>query len=158
MNRLRSVLAAAVLIAMLVALTSCGGASNPYGTGTSGAPGNATGGGASTGNTITMQNLAFSPTSLTVKAGDTVTFKNADTAPHHIVVGTNDLGVQQPGESKTWTAPKDATYVMKCLIHPSMQGQITVGAGGATVGTPSSGGGTGGGGATGNGTSNGYGY
>jgi plastocyanin len=101
------------------------------------------------GNKITLQNIAFNPASLTVKAGDTVTFNNADSVSHHIVVGTDDLGVQQPAETKTWKAPKDGVYIMKCLIHPTMQGKITVGAGGSTVGTAPAGGGTGGTGGTG---------
>ena len=98
--------------------------------------------GARGGATITLQNFQFSPSSLTVKTGDTVTFANNDSVAHHIVVGTQDLGVQAPGASVTWTAPKDGVYVLKCLIHPSMAGRITVGAGGATVGTPSAGAGS----------------
>ena len=136
MLRTRHVLAMTVLLGTLFALAACSsGTSAPSSGGTSG--------GTSGGNTVTLQNVAFNPASLSVKAGDTVTFKNADQVPHNIVVGTDDLGIQQPGESKTWKAPKDGTYVMKCLIHPSMQGQITVGAGGATVGTLPAGGGAG---------------
>lgn len=108
--------------------------------------GNSTGGATSGGNTITLQNLAFNPSSLTVKTGDTVTIKNADQAPHHIVIGTDDLGEQAPGDTKTWKAPKDGVYMMKCVIHPSMSGQITVGAGGSSVGSAPAGGGAGGGG------------
>ncbi|HEY3317767.1 MAG TPA: cupredoxin domain-containing protein [Coriobacteriia bacterium] len=137
MHRTRRILASAVLLGTMFALAACTGASAPSGGGTGGVK--------SGGNTITLQNIAFSPTSLTVKSGDSVTFKNADQVPHHIVVGTDDLGEQQPGESKTWKAPKDGNYIMKCLIHPSMQGQITVGAGGSTVGTAPTGGGPSGG-------------
>ncbi len=101
--------------------------------------------GGSSSSTITLQNFAFNPASLTVSSGTTVTFKNADQVQHHIVVGTTDLGLQQPGESKTWKASKDGVYVMRCLIHPSMRGQLTVGAGGSTIGTAPAGGATGGG-------------
>jgi plastocyanin len=138
-RRLPHALIAIGVLIVLLALTAC---STPSGS-------------SSSGNTITMQNIAFNPTSLTVKAGDTVTFRNSDSVEHHIVVGTKDLGVQQPGQDKTWKAPKDGVYMMKCLIHPQMQGQITVGAGGPTVGSPSSGGGMGnstGGNSTGGGT------
>ncbi len=121
------------LLPALLALIACSGQ-----TGT-------TSGGTSSGNTITLQNIAFNPSSLTVSVGATVTFKNADTVEHHIVVGTDDLGVIQPGQSAMWKAPKAGVYVMKCLSHPSMQGQITVGAGGSTMGTLPTGGGTGGG-------------
>ncbi len=127
--RSRLVLVATAIIAVALALAACAPPS-----------GQSQGGSTSSGGkTITLQNIAFNPPTLTVKAGDTVTFKNADNVPHHIVVGTDDLGQQAQGESKTWKAPKDGVYMMKCVIHPSMQGQITVGAGGPTVGTPSTG-------------------
>lgn len=125
-------LAVAAGVALAVVACSTGG----------GGGASSSGGGASGGNTITLQNLAFNPASLSVKAGDTVTIKNEDQAPHHIVVGNDDLGEQAQGESKTWKAPKDGVYMMKCLIHPSMQGQITVGAGGSTVGSAPAGGGS----------------
>jgi len=129
MNRARTGIVLAVLLVALLALAACSGVSGTR----------------STGNTITLQNFAFNPSSLSVKAGTTVTIKNADSTPHHIVIGVNDLGVQQSGQTRTWKAPKDAVYNMKCLIHPSMSGQITVGAGGSTIGTPAAGGGGGGG-------------
>ncbi len=148
MHGMRRTLAAAAAALTLFALVACTGA-NPYGGGTTAPAGGGSTGAASGGNTITLQNIAFNPSSLTVKVGDTVTFKNADQAPHHIVVGTTDLGEQQPGQDTTWKAPADGVYMLKCLIHPSMSGQITVGAGGSTVGTPAAGGSMpGGGGST----------
>lgn len=126
----RHTLTLSVLIGTLLALSACSGTSTPSGGGTGG------------GSTITMKDNAFDPAALTVKAGDTVTFKNADSVPHRIVVGTDDLGEQGPGEDKTWKAPKDGTYPMRCTIHPSMQGRITVGAGGGGNGTAPPGGGS----------------
>jgi hypothetical protein len=49
------------------------------------------------------------------------------------------LGVQQPGESKTWTAAKDGSYPYSCIIHPSMTGQITVGAASGSAPAPTGG-------------------
>jgi plastocyanin len=141
MSRTLRVLAMPLVLGAMLFLAACGGGG--YGTTPTGSTTPPSGGGAP--NTITLQNFAFNPSTLTVKTGDIVTFTNADSAPHHIVVGTDDLGVQQPGESKTWTAPAAAVYNLKCLIHPSMSGQITVGAGGSTIGTPAAGGSTGGG-------------
>jgi plastocyanin len=163
----------------LIALTACSGQAPgpaPGGSSTSGnassspttkaptASGTATSMPGSTGaSTITLRNKAFDPATLKVNAGDTVTIMNADQVPHHIVVGTDDLGEQAPGESKTWKAPKDGVYALKCLIHPEMRGEITVGAGGSRVETPAGGGtltspgagsstGSGTGGSTGSGT------
>jgi len=129
MNRTRTGIVLGVLLVALLALAACSGVSSTR----------------STGNTITLQNMAFNPSTLSVKVGQVVTFKNADQFPHHIVVGVDDLGVQQSGQTRTWKAPKDGIYNMKCLIHPTMSGQITVGSGGSTVGTPAAGGGSGGG-------------
>lgn len=123
---------AGALALMLLALVACGGTTTNSG-------------GSTSGNTIVLKNLAFNPSSLSVSVGDTVTFSNEDNVPHHIVVGTDDLGQQQPGETKTWKAPADGTYQMKCIIHPSMTGQITVGSGGSTIGTAPAGGSSGGG-------------
>lgn len=128
--------------AFVLAASACSGpAGTPQGTSTTGG---AAAGGSTSANVVTMQSYAFSPAALTAKSGDAVTFKNADSVAHHVVVGNDDLGLQQPGVDKTWTAPKDGVYIMKCLIHSSMQGQITVGAGGGTVGTPPTTGGSGG--------------
>lgn len=114
------------VLALAGLLAAC--ASPPTPAGTSGAP-------SSSGATIVLQNLAFNPASLSVQSGAGVVFANKDSAPHHIVVGTTDLGVVQPGGSVSWTAGSDAVYMLRCLIHPQMSGQITVGAGGATIGT-----------------------
>lgn len=135
MRRTVLVVAAVALAAVTVACIAC---STP-----------STGGGAGGTNTVTLQNIAFNPSTLTVKPGDRVTFKNADSVDHHVVVGTDDLGIVSPGTSVMWTAGSDGVYTMKCLIHPSMVGQITVGAGGSTIGTAPSGGGSSG---------SGYGY
>lgn len=128
MDRVTKTIAATAALVLALVLAGCGG------TGGSGGQSPKPGAG---GQTVTESGLAFQPSTLTVQAGQTVTFKNADQTAHHVVVGTDDLGVQQPGEDVTWTAPADGVYNMKCLIHPSMTGQITVGAGGSTVGTGS---------------------
>ncbi len=132
--RLGRILAVATLLAIALSLVACGTSGGTSGGGTSS--------GGTSGNTITLQNIQFSPPSLSVQPGATVTVNNKDSVDHHIVIGTDDLGIIAPGGSASWTAPtRDGVYLMKCLIHPSMSGQITVGAGGSTVGTPSSGGG-----------------
>lgn len=103
---------------------------------TSGTTGGGAGTGApaaSSGTTISEKGFAFNPADVTVKAGDTVTFTNDDSTAHNVTIDGAELGVQQPGESKTWTPSKDGTYPYSCVIHPSMKGQITVGAGGTPV-------------------------
>jgi plastocyanin len=95
------------------------------------------------GTTIVEKNFAFSPNTLTVNVGDTVTFTNQDSAAHDVSIDTQNLGQQATGQSVTWKATKAGTFPFSCLIHPSMTGQITVGSGGGT-GTTSTGGTSGG--------------
>ena len=113
-------------------------------------------GGASTGGgaTVVESKIAFSPSTLTVKAGDVVTFKNQDSVPHDVKIDNKDLGKQSPGQDVTWTAARDGSYPFSCIIHPSMTGQITVGVGGGGGTAPV--GGTGGGSAPPAGGAGGY--
>jgi plastocyanin len=123
-SRLARAVAVAAALVLLTMVTGCSTSyTAPPATG--GATGGTTGGAAG-GATITEQNITFNPSTLTVKVGETVTFKNADSVPHDVVVGTKDLGEQQPGQDVTWTADKAGTIDFKCIIHPSMTGQITV--------------------------------
>jgi plastocyanin len=145
--RRTSLRAAGLCVALVaaLALAGCGGTS-PYGsttggsstpaatsTGGSGTSGGGYGYGSSGGtsattapDTISMQNTQFSPSSLTVKVGATVSIVNNDSYQHHVVVGTQDLGVQDPGKTVTWKAAKAGTHALKCLIHTSMTGEIVV--------------------------------
>jgi plastocyanin len=123
-------IACVVVVAMAVVLAGCaspsssgGGTSTPPATGgtSGGAAGGATG-----GVTIDESGFAFNPSSATAAVGQVVTFTNSDSVDHHVVVGTDDLGVQAPGASVTWTAKAAGSFPIKCIIHPSMTGEITV--------------------------------
>jgi plastocyanin len=128
MHGIRKAIALIAVLALALALAACAA---PSGTRPSVS-------GVAKGTVVTLRNVAFEPSSLTVKAGTTVTFVNADTVPHHIVVGADDLGEQAVGTNKTWKAMTPGTYELKCRIHPSMKGSLTVtaGASGMTSGTP----------------------
>ena len=127
--RIRTALPAALALTLVLALGACS-TPTPSGTG-----GGSTGGGTTaTGPIVIEKNYAFSPTSLNVNVGDTVSFVNRDNVAHHVVVGTTDLGIQQPGARVTWQAAGSGTVPFKCLIHPSMTGQFTVGSGGSSGG------------------------
>ena len=114
----------ALLVAsiIVIALVGCSGRSSESGNGTAPSTAPSTNGGA----TITEQNFAFSPSTLSVKVGDTVTFTNADSAGHNVKIDGQELGVQNQGESKTWKATKAGSFPFSCVIHPAMTGQITV--------------------------------
>ncbi len=118
-------LAVLVATALAIALTGCTGPGTP-----------GTGGGTGSTTTIVEKDFRFSPSSVSVQIGDTVVFDNQDTVPHHVVVGTADLGEQQPGKSVSWTADANGTFPLKCLIHASMMGQVTVGSSGSAPSAP----------------------
>jgi len=125
--KLSRALVAVLLLGLVLALVGCGGSGSSgggYGTPpASNTSGGATGAG---GATISEQNFAFSPSTLTVKVGDTVTFTNNDSTAHNVKIDGQELGSQNQGESKTWKATKAGSFPFSCVIHPSMTGQITV--------------------------------
>jgi LPXTG-motif cell wall-anchored protein len=81
----------------------------------------------------------FSPSTLTVGTGDTVTWTNNGAEPHDVTGSGLDSGTLQPGQaySHTFTSPGNYSYI--CSIHPFMKGSVTV------QGASSGGGGGGGG-------------
>jgi plastocyanin len=82
-------------------------------------------------NSIVMKNIAYSPTTLTLKVGDTVNFVWKDGSIPHNVDGASDLSDFSSGNAKTsgsynYTFKKAGTYAYHCDVHPQMTGTITV--------------------------------
>jgi plastocyanin len=82
-------------------------------------------------NEIVIKNFAFSPASLTIKTGTTVTWSNQDGAVHQVasdpvtpVEFTSDSLAN--GASYQFTFTKPGTYTYHCTIHPTMKGTIIV--------------------------------
>jgi plastocyanin len=75
---------------------------------------------------VTIDNFAFSPKTLTVKAGTKVTVKNSDSTTHTFTAdkGAFDTGDIDSGSSATVTVKKPGTYAYHCNIHNSMHGTI----------------------------------
>jgi len=81
--------------------------------------------------TVNIKDLAFSPSTLMVKTGTTVTWVNLDTAPHTI---TSDPGSPvafssdslSTGASYRFTFSQPGTFAYHCTIHPKMRGTIIV--------------------------------
>ncbi|MFD0792345.1 cupredoxin family copper-binding protein [Mucilaginibacter litoreus] len=81
-------------------------------------PGNTAGGDA----TVEIKNFAFSPATVTIKAGKSVTWTNADSAPH---TATDDGGAFDSGSLATSATYKHAfttagTYTYHCTFHSNM--------------------------------------
>jgi len=83
---------------------------------------------AMTQNAITIQNMAFSPATLTVKVGDKVTWTNQDSVGHSATADDNsfDTGVLGQGQSGSATFSKAGTYTYHCIVHPNMKATIIV--------------------------------
>ena len=77
---------------------------------------------------VTMKDFMFSPTSLTVKAGSTVTWTNEDDEPHTVVSDDKLFrsGSLDTNQSFKFTFDKAGTYHFTCSIHPRMLGTIVV--------------------------------
>jgi plastocyanin len=83
---------------------------------------------AETGSTVTIDNYAFSPASITVSVGTTVTWVNNDTTAHTVTAddGSFDSGNLAPGESFTYTFTSAGSFVYHCNYHPNMEGTVAV--------------------------------
>lgn len=77
-------------------------------------------------NTITILNFAFSPSTLTINKGETVTWINEDSAPHAIKFETFNSDTFSKGESYSKIFDEVGSFNYYCSIHPSMVGTIIV--------------------------------
>lgn len=79
-------------------------------------------------NVVAIQNMTFSPATLTVKAGDKVTWTNQDSVEHSATADDNsfDTGVLFTGKSGSITFSKAGTYTYHCSVHPNMKAKIIV--------------------------------
>jgi plastocyanin len=131
-------------LAAAMAVAACGGsATSPYGrTGApaaTGTPAPASAGApslppasvppAGTGEAVTIANFAFSPATLTVKVGTTVTWTNTDSATHTVAwadgsPGSGSLTVGGPAYTRTFDSP--GTFAYACGIHAAMKGTVVV--------------------------------
>ena len=77
---------------------------------------------------VIIENFKFSPASLTIKAGDTVTWINKDSAPHTATADDKsfDSDRLETDDSFSFTFTSVGTNPYFCNIHPSMKGSVTV--------------------------------
>jgi plastocyanin len=95
---------------------------------------------------VTMGDFFFSPASVTVAAGDTVTWHNSGQEPHTATAddGSFDTGTINSGGSGSHTFNSAGTFSYICTIHPNMHGTVRVlssstGGSGGSAGSTSSG-------------------
>ncbi|KAA9166847.1 copper-binding protein [Amycolatopsis acidicola] len=79
---------------------------------------------------VMMEDYAYSPSTLTVHIGDTVTWTNHDQAPHDVTTTSAPVAIKSPmlstGQSFSYTFKTAGTYSYYCSIHPDMKAQVTV--------------------------------
>lgn len=77
---------------------------------------------------VTIKEMKFSPKSLTIKVGQTVTWTNSDSRDHSVVAedGSFQSDNLSRGESFKHTFTETGTYPYGCSYHPRMKGQIIV--------------------------------
>ena len=81
-----------------------------------------------TANTVTIQNMAFNPSTLNIKVGTTVTWINKDSLTHDVTsdTGAFNSGNLTKGMSYNYTFNQTGSYPYHCSIHPNMKGTIVV--------------------------------
>jgi plastocyanin len=78
---------------------------------------------------VTIDNFFFTPATLTVKAGTTVTWTNKDDIPHGIASSNNGFKKSpalDTDDSYSFTFATPGTYQYFCYLHPKMVGSIVV--------------------------------
>jgi len=134
MNLRKAFPSLAIAVLALLALAGCGSIANSYGSASKSTPMPASTAAApapATGHTVAIQNFAFSPQTLTVKAGTNVTWTNSDSAPHTVTstdgpstsaspTGLFDSGQLASGATFSFTFTRAGTYYYECTIHASM--------------------------------------
>jgi LPXTG-motif cell wall-anchored protein len=101
----------------------------------------------------TIKDFSFSPATVTVTAGETITWTNDGPTGHSATAddGSFDTGILSQGHSGSHTFTTPGTYSFHCTPHPFMQGKVVVLAAAGSRSSPRSSGSTGSSGAT-NGT------
>ena len=78
---------------------------------------------------ISIDNFSFTPATLTVRAGTTVTWTNKDDIPHGIASSNKAFARSKAldtDDSYSFTFTTPGTYQYFCYLHPHMVGSIVV--------------------------------
>jgi plastocyanin len=99
---------------------------------------------------VTIVDFQFNPGTITIHAGDTITWTNTGAQPHTATANDHsfDTGVLKRGQSASHTFSTPGTFSYICTIHPFMKGTVTVVASGSSGGGSGSGGGSSSGGSS----------
>ena len=79
------------------------------------------------GTTVAISGFAFKPATLKTTVGKTVTWRNADAAPHTASAAQFSSPQLARGASYKRRFTRPGTYTYLCALHPGMKGKIVVG-------------------------------
>jgi amicyanin len=79
---------------------------------------------------VKIDNFSFSPATLTIAAGTTVTWINRDDIPHTVVTSDDPKAFKSKAldtdDKFSFAFTKAGTYSYFCSIHPKMTGKVVV--------------------------------
>jgi amicyanin len=77
---------------------------------------------------VTIADFSFTPATISINQGDTVTWNNDGPTPHSATAanGTFDTGILRKGQSGSHTFNEAGTYSYICTPHPYMKGTVVV--------------------------------
>jgi plastocyanin len=77
---------------------------------------------------IKVDNFSFTPATITVTAGTTVSWINRDDIPHTVASDGKEFKSKalDTDEKFSYTFSKAGTYVYFCSLHPKMTGKVIV--------------------------------
>ena len=78
--------------------------------------------------TVTVENMQFSPASLTVSPGDRIVWVNQDLFPHTATADSKAFDSRDIAAGASWTyvAVRSGEYAYSCTFHPTMKGRLVV--------------------------------
>jgi plastocyanin len=78
--------------------------------------------------TVTIENMQFTPAHLSVHRGGRIVWVNKDLFPHTVTAANKafDSGSIDAGSSWTYRADKPGEYAYSCTFHPAMKATLTV--------------------------------
>jgi len=77
---------------------------------------------------VVIEDFAYSPATIKVSIGTTVTWTNKDTVKHTVTSQTQlfDSGLFGKGESFSYTFNQKGDFEYYCIPHPYMKGKVSV--------------------------------
>jgi plastocyanin len=90
------------------------------------------------GASVTIKDFSFGPSTITIHAGDRVTWVNEGPSSHTATAaGVFNTGVLHSGQSASQLFPHAGTFSYRCSIHPFMRATVAVVAASSSNATPS---------------------